>query len=135
MANDFLSNLFASKQPRVENSPLMTEEERLRREEEELRKEDPMAFEPAVEAEESVRRAPAQLAPDADIEKMKQYPVSPAEDRLEKEMAEAQVPDERNSTEMLQDAVGPESVPSKYQEILEAYRSLKPKQEDYTNLS
>lgn len=137
MANDFLSSLFAQKQPQVENSPLMTEEERrLREEEEELRKEDPMAFEPAVEEEISepvTPRTPAKLASDADVEKMKKFPISPAEQRLEDEMAEAQVPDERSSDQMLEEMVGqqPQSTPNKYQEILEAYRSLKPKQEAY----
>lgn len=123
MANDFLSSLFTPKQLQVENSPLMTEEERRLREEEELRKEDPMAFEPAVEEiNEPARRAPAKLASDADIEKMKQYPVSSAEQKIEEEI---QVPEDVKTESTVK------SQPSKYQEILEAYRSLKPKQEAY----
>lgn len=139
MPNDFLSQLI--QQSNTLPSPLMTEEEKLRREEEELRKEDPTAFSSAIEDELEVSQKP--IAPpitQKEIDTMKEYPRSPAEDRLSQEMDVAEQlgspveSDNRSSVDMLKDMIPEQPAEkNKYQEILEAYRSLRPKQEGYEN--
>lgn len=124
MSNDFLSSLFANK-INVPNSPLMTEEEM----EAQLRKEDPMAFEPAVEELEPTKPGP--MASPEQSKKMQSFPKSAAEEQADLDKA---VQSGVSNSEEIPEIQLPEEVAqpkNKYQEILEAYRSLKPKQEEY----